>query len=194
MISCIAATAFFISAIVLTVKRRPFKHIILCFISAALLLSIGVLNTTLHTESISLSTDTLDAITQIDWSNEEALIKIGFQGERGAYTYCLNDEERPYNYITSISTHTTYVTDIENAKDTYNNIRYDFTEKTRVSKLEYIWRRIIKKDIPVRREYFLYFEGRWLMTSEIAIKGQPYLFEKLIAEIKEKYDSLSAAE
>ena len=172
-------------------KKKSLKIIIFFFITAALVLVIGILNNTVCTETILLSTDTLDAITQIDWSDQETLREIGLQGQGKNYYYDFS-KETPQNHIVHISVNTDFSEDdAQKADGAYKNIHYKFTERPCVSTLESIWYRVCKKGIPVYRYYQVYLGETELYIIETALKGQPYLLEKLIFELKRKYDTLA---
>ena len=191
MIALIISVVLAVLGVIHIAKKKSLKKIIFFFITAALVLVIGILNNTLCTETILLSTDTLDAITQIDWSNKDALNGIGLRGVAKNYYYDFS-KETPQNYIVHISVNTDFSEDdAQKADGTYKNIHYKFTERPSVSTLESIWYRVCKKDFTVNRYYWVYLGETELYIIETALKGQPYLLEELIFELKRKYDALA---
>ena len=165
-------------AIILTIIKRKFNGLsAFIIISAVVCLIFSILNAVTSEKTIKPSETTLNQISQINWSDEENLLKIGFEDIENGYTY--SDP----NY----RIHITKTDEIPEKISEYKNYKYKCSE---IGLGWFELSRLWTKEPFVERRWIIYMDNIEIYVDEDNTEGSPYIFEEVIDKLYEKQQSL----
>jgi hypothetical protein len=165
-------------AIILTIVKREFNGLsAFIIISAVVCLIFSVLNAITSEKTIKPSETTLNQISQINWSDEENLLKIGFEDIKNGYTY----------FDPNYRIHITKTDEIPEKISEYKNYKYKFSE---IGLGWFELSRLWTKEPFVERRWIIYVDNIEIYIVEDNTEGSPYIFEEVIAKFYEKQQSL----
>lgn len=154
------------------------KTIVLLVMLGISILIISVVNISTQTAKITISNETLKDISQINWGDKECLLKMGFIEHENEF-YCVDTlNDIPFRIVVSRTKNRL----IHSYR--YEDIYYSFEENSSIGRLSV--KRIWTDKIPVVRRYAVYANGVEISMLEDNIEGSPFLFEDVIAKLKER--------